>query len=1054
MAGQNSRTVTLTLDAQTKGLDGVKALSDQLKALAKQGGDTAPEFAKLATQLDEAIAAEDKQAASVKKATDALTAAKTQLLESRAAVSAYTASIGGARKASAEQATELERLNQAVRQSKASVDAAKAAISAATPEYLRLANATQQVAAGAEQMTQAVKKPGEAAEESAKKTEGAFSGMAAKLRGLAGPVIAAFGAGEFWKANTNIDSLRRTLELLTGSSEAAGKEIEYLRSVSNRLGLDVQETSRAYTSLTAAAKGTAMEGQGTRDIFEAVAGAMAKLGKSGADTEGALQAVSQMVSKGVVSMEEMRQQLGERLPGAMQATADASGMTVAELNDMIATGQVLASDLLPKLAEGLRKTYQTGAQTDGLTASWNRLKNSITDTFTFIGDSGVAAALVLILGQMAVAVRGLVGAFDLLGKTIGITLGAIVSFDFSNWGSSISQAAADIQKKLDGANTSAKQTAEGQRQLAEAGKANTTAAANQGLSWLTVVNAYQKVNKAAKEAVDLAEKNQRAVEAESKASAELAATFGTETEKRQAAAKSAEQNAVALKTLADARRIDAEAANSNTIALQEAAKGEATLSEEKRKAIQAATDTATAKKSEADQATAAALSAQQHAAALAVESAALADNSGKVNELKAAHEQAAAALATVSAARAAGNATLAQEQAAAIDAGKAAAIYRDALKDQTEVIAGNARVKATQFDVDKAGIRLAIEQQRSIMESAKARGDEYNAVLALTEIKKLEVQLAELTAKAKRAEAEASLATVKAKREELQASGQLTAAKQLELTAQEAGAQVKLKEAEISAELAKRSKEMADAFLYGSGSARELASALGTVGDSAQGSVSGVDNLTAAVNRLNSSKSGGGSNGGLNNAEVAQRAAELGITLKNDSSSFLDGGGRSGGTVDLKDMLYKQGATIEEAEKATRYVGELMRRRVQAGSANIRTTDGNLQLINQSAREAALEAIKLAQAELAGATVDLGPSVSEIERRNLAQLSNRTFAGDGAFDAYRSAVAAAGQEAMSKPAVVTINLNGKSQQVNMTSVGDANNLVGILKQLETDSARY
>ena len=138
-------------------------------------------------------------------------------------------------------------------------------------------------------MVKAVKAPGEAAEASAKKAEGAFSGLSNKLRGMAGPIIAAFGAAEFWKANTGIESLRRSLELLKGGSDAAAKEIEYLRSTSNRLGLDVQEVGKAYISLTAAAKGTSLEGAQTRAIFEAVAGAMAKLGKSSADTEGALQ---------------------------------------------------------------------------------------------------------------------------------------------------------------------------------------------------------------------------------------------------------------------------------------------------------------------------------------------------------------------------------------------------------------------------------------------------------------------------------------------------------------------------------------------------------------------------------------------------------------------------------------------------------------------------------------------------------------------------------------------------------------------------------------------
>jgi hypothetical protein len=121
-------------------------------------------------------------------------------------------------------------------------------------------------------------------------------------------------------------------------------------------------------------------------------------------------------------------------------------------------------------------------------------------------------------------------------------------------------------------------------------------------------------------------------------------------------------------------------------------------------------------------------------------------------------------------------------------------------------------------------VRLAIEKQRTIYEVAKALGDEYGAAVALMEIKKLEIKLAELTAKAKAAEAEAIRLTVEAKRAELLASGQMTPAKEAELMAQEAGAKVKKVEAEIAGETAKRMKELADASLM-SGNAAATAAA-------------------------------------------------------------------------------------------------------------------------------------------------------------------------------------------------------------------------------------
>lgn len=1043
MAANTQRTVTLTLDAQTRGTDDIKALAAEIRKLGASGAEASPEFESLARRLEQAGLAEEQQAKSAKSAAASLQSAKQSLLEARAAVSAYTAEVGGAKKANAEQAAELERLNQAVRNSKASMDAARAAVAAVTPEYERMKAATASAVQEAEQLKKAVSAPGEAAVESAKKAEGAFSGMAAKLRGLAGPIIAAFGAAEFFKANTGIEALRRSLELLKGSSEAAAKEIDYLKTTSNRLGLDVQEISKAYISLTAAAKGTAMEGQATRDIFEAVAGAMSKLGRSSADAEGALQAIAQMLSKGVVSMEEMRQQLGERLPGAMQAAADASGVTVSELTDMIGTGQVLASDLLPKLSAGLTKLYGTSAQTDGLASSWNRLKNSITETLQFIGDSGVSAAVTAVLGQLSIAVRGLVGAFDLLGKSIGITLGALVSFDFKHpidsvnaWRTAIAGAAADIQTKLDKANNTTRETTTAQKALAEGSKVVSDSAKEQAVSWLAVVNAYAKVSKAAKETTDQAVKAAAAKEAEGKASTELAAAFGDETEKREANLIAALDNTTALKAVADARKAEAEIASSNAIALAESAKGEAVLSEEKRKSIQAATDSATAKKLEADQAAAVALSAQQHAAVLVVETAALQDNSGRVKELAADYETAKKALEGVRAARQSGNASMVDEQYAAIAAGQAAAIYRDALKDQTDVIASNARAKIGQLDVDKAGVRLAIEQQQTILQTSRARGDEYAAIQALNEIKRLEIKLAELTAQAKRAEADAALLTVKAKREELAASGQLTEAKEAELKAQEAGAKVKQVEAQIAGETAKRMKELSESYQQSGIAADRAAGSIAGVGDAARGSVPGVDALTGSLNQLNA-------------AERAAADAAAGRTSPMDTSTFFTGGHQADRAVSSRDILYRSGATIDEARIAEKYFGELMQRKAQAGAAGVHSTDDNNRLIREASEYAAKESIRLARQELStGQATDLGKPVADITQRALAQSTARPQ------DAKQISSAAA-QEATNQPkTVVNVSIGGKTTPVNVASGSDATSLVNILKQLQTDSMRF
>src|SRR5574343_159060 len=256
------------------------------------------------------------------------------------------------------------------------------------------------------------------------------------FRALAGAVV----VKEFIDANVELEKFERAMVLLKGSTEGAATEFEYVRELSRRLGLELFTTADAYTSLTAATKGTLLQGQATRDIFEAVSIAMSSLGKSSADTQGALLAISQIVSKGNVSLEELRGQLGERLPGAFQLAANAMGMSTSELDKFVSSGNLTAEVFLPKFAAELKKTFCDVRDMEGFTASLNRMKNALDEAYITIGKSGAFDALTKGVQVATAAVSGAVAGFELLGKVIGIVTAAMVSGDFSMVGSSIAKA--------------------------------------------------------------------------------------------------------------------------------------------------------------------------------------------------------------------------------------------------------------------------------------------------------------------------------------------------------------------------------------------------------------------------------------------------------------------------------------------------------------------------------------------------------------------------------------------------------------------------------------
>ena len=181
------------------------------------------------------------------------------------------------------------------------------------------------------------------------------------------------------------------LKAVTGTNESAADEMRFVREEADRLGVSFIALLGPYAQITAAARGTALEGANTRDIFKAVIEAARVFGLSADDTEGVLRAIAQMMSKGTVQAEELRGQLGDRLPGAFKLAAQAMGKTEAEFNKMLDTGQILAADMLPKLATELHKTVSAGlvdAQ-HSPAAEFERLGNALTDLKTTIAKSGL-----------------------------------------------------------------------------------------------------------------------------------------------------------------------------------------------------------------------------------------------------------------------------------------------------------------------------------------------------------------------------------------------------------------------------------------------------------------------------------------------------------------------------------------------------------------------------------------------------------------------------------------------------------------------------------------
>ena len=100
-------------------------------------------------------------------------------------------------------------------------------------------------------------------------------------------------------------AMQQGLTAASGSTEQAGKDMEYLIGLSRKLGLFVGDLGRSFSNFSAAARGSSLTNEEVRTTFEGVAAQARVLNLSVSDTQGVFRALTQMQNKGQIMAEEL-----------------------------------------------------------------------------------------------------------------------------------------------------------------------------------------------------------------------------------------------------------------------------------------------------------------------------------------------------------------------------------------------------------------------------------------------------------------------------------------------------------------------------------------------------------------------------------------------------------------------------------------------------------------------------------------------------------------------------------------------------------------------------
>lgn len=180
---------------------------------------------------------------------------------------------------------------------------------------------------------------------------------------------------------------------ITERIASANEQLNSAIGLAEKYKLDIISVTKSYSKFVNALSIAGVELNKANVFYENFAKFARVANLSAQAQTGIFLALEQMVSKGVVSMEELRRQLGEYLPGAVNIAAQSMGMATDEFISQVTKGQINSIELIENLGNALSERVEPlvasslqkySANLTALNNQWIRLKVTLGDFATAI----------------------------------------------------------------------------------------------------------------------------------------------------------------------------------------------------------------------------------------------------------------------------------------------------------------------------------------------------------------------------------------------------------------------------------------------------------------------------------------------------------------------------------------------------------------------------------------------------------------------------------------------------------------------------------------------
>jgi lambda family phage tail tape measure protein len=339
MANEDLR---VRITAQIAGLDQVESLKNAVRQLQSTAAPAAADLQKLKNAATQLGSATDRTESDLRKSINALKDVRAQLTLTGTEYKSLTKTINEYQRA-LDKATGTQRNGGGSRTGQAIGAIASGAIFGGPEGFLGgLGGAALGAVTGGGAVA------------------GAFAGAAA---GAAAGVFRQqiTGASDY---ASEISRLQIALKGVSTDQGEFNNSLRFIKDSAPQFLTSLGDATKNYTRLQASVRGTGGSIEDTQAVFRGLSAAIVATGGGTEQLNGAMLAASQVFSKGKVSAEELRGQIGERLPGAFTIFAQAVNMTPQQLDKALEQGKVSTEDFV-KFSQELFKRYGDAAKSIG-----------------------------------------------------------------------------------------------------------------------------------------------------------------------------------------------------------------------------------------------------------------------------------------------------------------------------------------------------------------------------------------------------------------------------------------------------------------------------------------------------------------------------------------------------------------------------------------------------------------------------------------------------------------------------------------------------------------